>query len=61
MVNDLVAATDKYEQPRILSIFCNLEFPDFLSGMIIQWYFVSTIIPGNIDLICLHFCFLPSV
>ena len=39
MVDDLVVATDKYEQPRILSIFSNLEFPNFLSGMIIQWPF----------------------
>lgn len=61
MVDDLVVATDKYEQPRILSIFSNLEFPNFLSGMIIQWHFVSTIISGNIDLIRLHFYFLPSV
>lgn len=53
MVDNLVLATGKYEQSRVLSIFPNLKFPIFLGGMIIQWHFMSTIILGNIDLILL--------
>lgn len=50
-MDNLVLATGKYEQPRVLSTFLNLKFRIFLADMIIQWHFMSTIILGNIDLI----------